>query len=115
MTHTDELRGRNLIREVVDTYAEPENFPRSHVSPLAESILQLIDDARADERKDVHADIAARAMSDEVVEAVTSARHGNAIWNFEGTTVAEGEEGSDEEIIAAMLLALGITESEAEG
>lgn len=126
MDHNNELRDRNLIREVVDTYSEPENFPRSHVSPLAESILQLIDDARADERRAVHADIAERALSDGVVEtvAIASYRAGRTQPLPDGITDAmirdsdrwkQGKRFYLEEAhagITAMLLALGVTESE---
>ena len=36
-----------LVTEVIDIYAEPENFPREDASEHAENILRLIDDAVA--------------------------------------------------------------------
>ena len=54
-----------LVTEVIDIYAEPENFPREDASDHAEKILRLIDDAVA-------------TRDEEIVELLLSDRAKNA-------------------------------------
>ena len=116
MTHTDDrsiwTELDDSIADIIVGYTESMNDDegKSHID-------RIIDLIRADERKRVHADIAARAMSDEVIGAVhqafldgLTARHLNESGAFHSILIGEAVA----ETIPALLLALGITEGEAE-
>lgn len=83
-----------LATEVIDIYAEPENFPREDASEHAEKILRLIDEAVA--ARD--AEIREALVSDDWLDNMYCALEDGMYWDDSVHPIPDGDEWAYEKL-----------------